>query len=683
MVLLPVSSVGVGGLDVERYTGADSIWKALSTGNVRLLKMSWLIALNKAGQRLKRRQELPEDAFISVDELKRTFGSGNKDGVLPIVSISYCWLTPSHPDPDGQQLEKVATALTIDKPKFAEGRKLSKRISTLFKGFQELGIFWDWASLMQKDPRLWTPACLVPESDLQEDSQEWREKQRYEKSRSPSETASFHSALHETMDLWYSHQGTTVYMLTALPEASTREVGYNQSGWTTYERCSAEQIKKFFLVDAKWKLVANLGETEGREGVRSWPVGPDDFDALLEEKVFTNGADRDSVKALFRKMSIAQLGGIQTLNFSRMMPPTKQDASQLCSCLSLCINLQSLDLRRVGINGSTCGSIFTSLGVGALPSLVALDLSMNSIGNGGLAVLANALAQGRVGRPQMLGLSSNGIGDAGIEALAIAALSGFLASLEYLWLSDNHFGNAGAAHLARIGHSLQSLSHLSLDQNDIGDEGAAALAAAGAEKAFSRLVTLELFANVISDQGLSALAQSCAHGAFANLEILNLGDATGGNNIRDPGIYALCEACNTGGFPKVKELRLDRNRLSDSGAIALAEMCARGALPQLDAISMRSNAVSGKAKETVQSALDDNRDARLRTRAVQQPTESLTEAMMQFQSDTAPEVAQAPNRSAEMRQRLLSWGDDGTQPEGMAQTPITDDFINMVARRRI
>eukprot|EP00966_Prymnesium_polylepis_P060846 1411252-Prymnesium_polylepis.1 len=46
------------------------------------------------------------------------------------------------------------------------------------------------------------------------------------------------------MDLWYAHQGTTVYMLTKLPEGSERKVGNEESGWTTYERCSAEQIKK-------------------------------------------------------------------------------------------------------------------------------------------------------------------------------------------------------------------------------------------------------------------------------------------------------------------------------------------------------------------------------------------------------------------------------------------------------
>ena len=75
--------------------------------------------------------------------------------------------------------------------------------------------------------------------------------------RTPAEKAAFKHALHETMDLWYAHQGTTVFLLTQHPRdrGSQREQGYEESGWTTYERCSAEQIKKVYLYQAKWKLV--------------------------------------------------------------------------------------------------------------------------------------------------------------------------------------------------------------------------------------------------------------------------------------------------------------------------------------------------------------------------------------------------------------------------------------------
>lgn len=85
---------------VARYTGPDAIWAALMSGNVRLVKMSWLIkrsdsAKRSASMRLPRRQEMPEEAYMTVEELKELYGDGNIDRVLPIIAISYCWLTVS------------------------------------------------------------------------------------------------------------------------------------------------------------------------------------------------------------------------------------------------------------------------------------------------------------------------------------------------------------------------------------------------------------------------------------------------------------------------------------------------------------------------------------------------------------------------------------------------------------
>jgi len=83
---------------------------------------------------------------------------------------------------------------------------------------------------------------------------------------------------------------------------------------------SAEQIKKVYLWDAKWNLVLDLGTgtTEAKAAGRRWPVGPDDFEALIETKKFTNGADKGAVTSLYRKMSVNQLGSIEELDFDGM-----------------------------------------------------------------------------------------------------------------------------------------------------------------------------------------------------------------------------------------------------------------------------------------------------------------------------------------------------------------------------
>jgi hypothetical protein len=72
----------------RRYLGHDEVWKALegagvkekeSERPVRLVRLSWLLALGQPGSSvhreyggvLPRRQELPEAAFIGVDELQK------------------------------------------------------------------------------------------------------------------------------------------------------------------------------------------------------------------------------------------------------------------------------------------------------------------------------------------------------------------------------------------------------------------------------------------------------------------------------------------------------------------------------------------------------------------------------------------------------------------------------------
>ena len=330
---------------LTRYTEPASIWRALETGHVRLLKASYLMKLSDANGVLSRRQELPPEAFISVEELKRLYGEGNRDGVLPIIAISFCWETAAHPDPRGKQLVTVATTLKREMGKYA-------------RFFSEMGVFWDWAALSQRDPRLWTPACMKEDADLTPDEEQ--QKRKYEASRSEEETTGFRYALHETMDLWYAHQGTTVYMLTELPEGTTREVGYADSGWTTYERRSAEQIKKVYLYEAKWKLVLDLG-AEDAEKSRNWPLDPGGFDALIDTKKFTNGADKKAVKTLFRKMSVNQLAGIEVLDFEGIAVPTVEDAEQLGRCLNLCKSLDECNLTNVGLTAETCRALCSTL----------------------------------------------------------------------------------------------------------------------------------------------------------------------------------------------------------------------------------------------------------------------------------------------------------------------------------
>ena len=142
----PSDLVTIPTTDPRRYTSPESIWEALEKKDVRLVKSSWIEAHSETGEPLPRRQELPEEAFITVEELKRQYehsqslyDPGKEDDVVPIVGISFCWDTPPHPDPRGMQLATVAAALKREMPKYV---KFKDVFGEETPGFTDMGVFW-------------------------------------------------------------------------------------------------------------------------------------------------------------------------------------------------------------------------------------------------------------------------------------------------------------------------------------------------------------------------------------------------------------------------------------------------------------------------------------------------------------------------------------------------------------
>ena len=76
---------------------------------VKLIDMRFIIALGELGGTMARRQDLPKEAFIDLDTLKRLNGLG----ILPIISISHPWQQPDHPDPKEVNLQLLAKVMKI------------------------------------------------------------------------------------------------------------------------------------------------------------------------------------------------------------------------------------------------------------------------------------------------------------------------------------------------------------------------------------------------------------------------------------------------------------------------------------------------------------------------------------------------------------------------------------------
>ena len=172
-----------------------------------------------------------------------------------------------------------------------------------------------------------------------------------------------------------------------------------------------------------------MSPAAGEQTARGWPVGPDDFDALIETKTFTNGSDKHAVKTLFRTMSRRQLQGIRDLKLHRMRPPSVNDARRLGGIMNLCRSLRNLDLALMDMTDEACAALFCRLEPGSLAALQTLGLANNQIGDAGARALADAIASGAMAKLKELPLANNRIGDAGVAALASVIDRGLLASL--------------------------------------------------------------------------------------------------------------------------------------------------------------------------------------------------------------------------------------------------------------
>ncbi len=382
---------------IERYTNPGELLAVLDSKDVALISFKWLRSFAKSGQKMPRRQDLPSDAFLPPARLKQIHRSCRNAGgqgaakvqaakvrrlVLPIVSVSYAWLTPGDPDPDGKQLRAIASALNSE--------FFSHKMEACF---DDIGVFWDWASL-------------------------------YQNPRSDGEYAAFRRALTNSMDLWYAHSQTSVLYMTELPEGTPFGVQkYANRGWPTYECCSSQLIKrKRAFGGSGWEMCVDFSARGGRASHRDVPYCPAAFRELLKTKKFTNGSDEEMVADLYTRESEAVLAASTELVFDHI--EVRGEGARLGSVLRMCIHVERLSLKIMGFTDAELAAMAAELGRDTLPCLVSLSLQDNQIGDDGLDSLAAALRRGAMPALRKLTLSRNPkITAAGRATLGAAAPS--------------------------------------------------------------------------------------------------------------------------------------------------------------------------------------------------------------------------------------------------------------------
>ena len=427
-----------------------------------------------------------------------------------------CWLEPRHPDFEGEQLRLLCTRLKTLFPSLGVLRRSGLLGVCQAYGFRDMGVFFDWASLFQKDPRLWTPAELVSEEERTEDQR--RAAELYRDSRKPAQGQATKFALDHTMDLWYAHSKTTVVLLTVLPKKLPQSFDANRTyesrGWTTFERCSAELGKSFTLQQAGWTLVIDLGKQ--RAALRRLPTTPERMGEHLQERSFTNGADQaqvlalyeriarvfcmqvlttaptplsPQVLALYEKTARAVLGGIKELSFFGMPFDTTDPwraPERLGQALNFCVNLKKLDLNLTGLTDDHLASVSGVLSSNALPQLEQLFLGLNRLGPRGIEALGSALVSGVAPGIKRLFLFCNDFGDAGLQSFAALIAKGVARELQHVELNANGFGDGGAFALADALRQrpmsgeckVGTIINVMFCFNHVGDRGRLALSAA-------------------------------------------------------------------------------------------------------------------------------------------------------------------------------------------------------------
>jgi hypothetical protein len=220
----------------------------------------------------------------------------------------------------------------------------------------------------------------------------------YEASRSDAEQVSFRRALGD-MELWYAHQGTCVLFNPKLPHWYEGR-RYDERGWTCYEFCMANLIKKHRLVHATWSLLVDLSRRRvGERYAPYWPTSAGTFRTLIATKTFTNGADVVLVTEKYSETSSLVLRYARSLDYSGS-PIRGLDSDVLRECT----NLRALKLAGTSIDDDVMEQLFASLGMSHLPCLEHLTLDNNCFGDRGVLALVSAIGAGAMRKLQLVSL---------------------------------------------------------------------------------------------------------------------------------------------------------------------------------------------------------------------------------------------------------------------------------------
>jgi hypothetical protein len=267
----------LGGREIEDMVGR---------GAVALLDAHWVLAHASRGGRLRRRQEMPPEAFITLAELR---AAGCPEGTLPILACTHAWQGADEPDADGSQQRllvnflKAATALTPE----CVGNSLAASLGPA--GTQRWGLFVPFSSMHQR---------ARPDEEH------------------AAEDALFHEAL-MGVDRWYVHAHTLVLRLAHLGAHYGASMTPPGSNLARYAKVGGAVVGHLaFGADTSDVLYLDLTRLRGTERTLE-QIERACRPLALDEPLFGGRAARPAAVAAARAAAAAPTGGPLELDRTR------------------------------------------------------------------------------------------------------------------------------------------------------------------------------------------------------------------------------------------------------------------------------------------------------------------------------------------------------------------------------
>ncbi|CAE7658984.1 Nlrc3 [Symbiodinium sp. CCMP2456] len=467
----------VEGISVD-LTSVDSLIDFLlhPAEPIRLVKGSYLQSLHWQGLTMPRRQDVPEDGFVSREELQKWKDEVKFRAEHPIVGLSHAWEALEHPDYAGFQLSLIVGFRHSDLP----GTEMWWHFIDYMSTFQiwqtpkqdySFQVYMQHGHVMFAHDETYTLAIdeLTPE-------------------------AKHVAALSKSIRIRLPDADGV--QTVPVRDLVLKGIPPSERGWMRAERLWSRARSS----PSRYMMVNEA--SEGRRGLSGKaPLMTTDPHSVSKEVAgmkFAQQKDADAVTYILRQVLEDKANNLRLLTLVKLpqseilaltaalpryqalqrlhvtdSPMMEEDVRELAAALGvLCLqhSLEQVVLCRNMQEDS--GALALAPALGSCCRLYDLDLSGNGLGNRGAQAATSIVQTSQSLRS--LRLNQNRVGDAGALSLA-QSLQSRASLLEELSLKENFLGDAGAGHFAVALQSAPQLSTLDLDQNRFGRAGREAL----------------------------------------------------------------------------------------------------------------------------------------------------------------------------------------------------------------